>query len=33
MRVRCGGSVLRVLRLVGLPDLPGVVIMETPGDQ
>jgi len=33
MRVRCGGPVLRMLRLVGLPDLPGVVIAETPGDQ
>lgn len=33
MRVRCGGPVLRMLRLVGLPDLPGVVIVETPGDQ
>lgn len=33
MRIRCGGPVLRVLRLVGLPDLPSVVIVETPGDQ
>ena len=33
MRVRCGGPVLRMLHLVGLPDLPGVVIVETPGDQ
>lgn len=33
MRVRCGGPVLRMLRLVGLPDLPGVVIVETPVDQ
>jgi hypothetical protein len=32
MRIRCGGP-LRVLRLVGLPDLPSVVIPETPGDQ
>ena len=33
LSVRCGGPVLRLLRLVGLPDLPGVRILETPGDQ
>lgn len=33
MRIRCAGPVLRVLRLVGLPDLPSVVTVETPGDQ
>jgi anti-anti-sigma factor len=33
LTVRCGGAVLRLLRLVGLPDAPGVRIVETPGDQ
>ena len=33
LAVRCGGPVLRLLRLVGVPDLPGVRILETPSDQ
>jgi anti-anti-sigma regulatory factor len=33
LSVRCGGAVLRLLRLVGVPELPGVRILETPGDQ
>jgi anti-anti-sigma factor len=33
LTVRCGGPVLRLLRLVGLPDLAGVRMLETPSDQ
>jgi anti-anti-sigma factor len=33
LSVRCGEPVLRLVRLVGVPDLPGVRILETPGDQ
>jgi hypothetical protein len=33
LSVRCGGPVLRLLRLIGFPDLPGVRILETPGEQ
>jgi anti-anti-sigma factor len=33
LTVRCSGPVLRLLRLIGLPDAPGVRIVESPGDQ
>jgi anti-anti-sigma regulatory factor len=32
MTFRCGGPVLRILRLVGAPAVPGVRIMETSGE-